>query len=249
MPKILSLSPRADWALFLDVDGTLIDLAESPNAVIVPDGLPAALKRASDCLGGALALVSGRPIDDLDRLFHPLVLPAAGVHGLELRVEEGPVKTVRPPLTDRCREKLAAAAHGFPGVLVENKEGAVALHYRREPQACDELRRRIELALRDEECANLTLRPGKMVWEIRHAGVDKGDAVDVFMERPPFAGRIPVFVGDDDTDADGFAAAQRLGGIAVPVGHEPSDGPGFAVPADVRLWLSGLPERLRGEAA
>src|SRR5687767_2376028 len=131
MSKILSLSPRPDWALFLDVDGTLIDLAESPNDVIVPEGLPAALKRVSDSLGGALALVSGRPVEDIDKLFHPLVLPAAGVHGLELRMEPGPIRTVMPPLTDRCRQKIAAAAHGFPGVLVENKEGAVALHYRR----------------------------------------------------------------------------------------------------------------------
>src|SRR5690349_19019242 len=114
MSKILSLSPRPDWALFLDVDGTIIDLAESPNDVIVPEGLPAARRRCAGPLAGALRLFSGRPIADTDRLFQPLVLPAAGVHGLELRAEPGPVHTVLPPLTDRCREKLAAAAHGFP---------------------------------------------------------------------------------------------------------------------------------------
>jgi trehalose 6-phosphate phosphatase len=250
MSKITSLSPRPDWALFLDVDGTIIDLAESPNAIIVPEGLSAALKRASEALGGALALVSGRPVEDLDAMFHPLVLPAAGVHGLELRIgRDGPLSKLLPPLADRCREKLAATAVGFPGVLVENKEGSVALHYRRTPQCADELLRRIEVALEDEECAGLTVRPGKMVWEVRRIGIDKGDAVDAFMEQPPFAGRIPVFVGDDDTDADGFAAAQRLGGIAVPVGTTVPDGPSFAVPADVRLWLASLPDRLAGAAA
>lgn len=250
MSKITTLSPRRDWALFLDVDGTLLDLAESPNDVIVPEGLRAALQRASAALGGALALVSGRPVEDLDTLFHPLVLPAAGVHGLELRIADTDLPSrLFPPLSVRCRSSLAAAAVGFPGVLVEDKDEAIAIHYRREPQARDELKRRIDEVLRDPECSQLVVRPGKMVWEVRRGGVDKGDAVDAFMEHLPFAGRIPVFIGDDDTDTDGFAAAQRLGGIAVPVGPPVADGPSFAVPADVRLWLSSLPDRLAGAAA
>jgi trehalose 6-phosphate phosphatase len=238
------LSPRADWALFLDVDGTLIDLAESPSAVVVPEGLADALARAAGSLGGALALVSGRTVADIDALFRPLRLSVAGVHGLELRFEGGAPRLAVPPMTSAQRRALASAADGLHGVLVEDKLVAIAFHYRAAPSAGEILERRIRTALAAGELANFDLRRGKMTWEVRPAGFDKGTAVEALMASPPFAGRVPVFVGDDETDLDGFAGARRLGGLAFAVDGAAGTS-GFAEPAEVRSWLAALPSRPR----
>jgi len=240
---IPELMPRRDWALFLDIDGTLLDLAETPNAVVVPEGLLTSLVRAAKALGGALALVSGRAVADIDVLFHPLQLPAAGIHGFELRPKSGPPRRVAALMTPEQREKLITAAIGLKGVIVEDKAGAVAFHYRLAPDVREVLARRIEAVLEAGDLREFDMRPGKMIWEVRRNGIDKGKAVEALMADPPFRGRVPVFVGDDETDLDGFAGARRLGGLALPV-RDLTPGPGFEGPAQVRAWLAKLPMHL-----
>lgn len=243
MSSIPGLTPRSDWALFLDVDGTLLDLAATPDAVVVPDGLLTALVRAAKALNGALALVSGRAVADIDALFHPMQFPAAGIHGFELRPRSGAPRRIAPLMTVVQRVKLTAVAAGLDGVLAEDKAGAVALHYRLAPDVQEILARRIEAVLADDDLKDFDMRPGKMLWEVRRNGIDKGKAVEALMAEPPFRGRVPVFVGDDETDLDGFAGARRGGGIALPV-RDVSPGPGFGGPAGVRTWLAALPSRI-----
>jgi trehalose 6-phosphate phosphatase len=243
MATIPELVPRSDWALFLDIDGTLLDLAETPTAVVVPDGVLSSLIRAGMALDGALALVSGRAIADIDALFHPVQFPAAGIHGFELRPKPGPPRRIAPPMTEAQRRRLAGCALGLDGVIVEDKAGAVGLHYRLAPDVRDVLARRIEAVLAEDDLGDYSMRPGKMLWEVRRDGIDKGKAVEAFMALKPFSGRVPVFVGDDETDLDGFAGARRLGGFALPV-RDLTPGPGFADPAEVRAWLAVLPAHL-----
>jgi trehalose 6-phosphate phosphatase len=248
MPTLPTFMPRMDWALFLDIDGTLIDLAELPSDVVVPPGLLRSLARAADALGGAVALVSGRTIADIDLLFHPLKLPTAGIHGHELRHAGVPV-SLGKPVPPEWRNQLAAAVEGLPGVLIEDKEAAVAFHYRRAPGSGPELRARIGTTLTGLGATPATtdILEGKMVFEVRQKGVDKGIAVDALMQTPPFRGRLPVFIGDDETDLDGFAAAERLGGFALPVGRGTT--PGFKAPEEVRRWLAALPGRVLEKAS
>lgn len=243
MSSIPELTPRHDWALFLDVDGTLLDLAATPDAVVVPDGLLSSLVRVAKALGGALALVSGRAVADIDALFHPMQFPAAGIHGFELRPRSGAPRRIAPLMTIEQRIKLAAVANGLDGVLVEDKAGAMAIHYRLAPDVRELLARRIETVLAGDDLRDFDLRPGKMLWEVRRNGIDKGKAVEALMADPPFSGRVPVFVGDDETDLDGFAGARRVGGFALPV-KDVSPGPGFGGPADVREWIASLPARM-----
>jgi trehalose 6-phosphate phosphatase len=244
MPTLASLVPRLDWALFLDIDGTLLDLAELPSDVVVSPDLLRSLARASDALGGAVALISGRAIADIDLLFHPLSLPSAGIHGHELRHAGVPV-SLGKSVPAEWRNQLALAVEGLPGVLVEDKEAAVAFHYRRAPGTGPELRARIGSTLTrlGATPATTDILEGKMVFEVRQKGINKGLAVDALMQTPPFKGRLPVFIGDDETDLDGFAAAERLGGFALPVGRGVT--PGFETPEEVRQWLVALPARIR----
>jgi trehalose 6-phosphate phosphatase len=246
-------APKLDntVCLFLDVDGTLIDIAEVPDAVTVPAGLRETLARVQAGLDGALAFVSGRPIATLDRLFAPLILPAAGEHGAELR--RSPAAAVEePPRSARLLEldlQLAAVAAQHPGVIIEMKRAAIAVHYRRAPACGPALRAAIEEIL-DERFADLHLLSGKMVFEIKQRHVNKGTAVLALMERPPFAGRRPIFVGDDTTDADGFRAARALGGLGIPVGHAPDAEASFSfpTPAAVRAWLAEAAEAFASRA-
>jgi trehalose 6-phosphate phosphatase len=243
-PELLA-SP-ADWALFLDVDGTLLDLAETPDAVVVPPGMVGLLRRLRHGLGGALALVSGRAIDTLDDWFRPLELPAAGQHGLERRGADGMRNVAAPSAAlDRVRLRLAGAEQRIPGLLIEDKGRTVAVHYRRAPE-----RERDVLRLLDEAATDLgseiELLSGKQVLEIRPRGVGKGDVVEAFMAESPFRGRIPIFVGDDRTDEDGFAAVNRLGGHSIRVGGEGPSGARFRL-ADaiaVRDWLTAVAGQL-----
>jgi len=228
------------FALLLDLDGTLLDIASRPEAVLVPAGLPALLEAVRARLDGALALVSGRPIAELDRLLAPFRSAAAGVHGAELRRRrEGPVERFgTPPLLDPVRGLLAATP--LPeGVTVEDKEVAVAIHWRtaREPpHALLDRLRALVAGARD----TLEAIAGKAVLELRPAGLDKGRAVTALLAEPPFTGRRPIFVGDDRTDEDAFQAVERAGGLALPVGPTPPGGrPAvFAGPAAVRAWLA-----------
>jgi trehalose 6-phosphate phosphatase len=211
--------PSSGWAWFLDIDGTLVEIAPTPSAIHVAPGLVELLAALSRRSGGALALVSGRSVDNILDLIAPLRLPAAGLHGLERLTADG--RILRPPPLpglDGARQALAAFAASHPGVVLEDKRLTLALHYRQVPefeQAC-----RQAAAAAVAGCVGLAVAAGKMVFELRPAGSDKGGAVQAFMAEPPFAGRRPVFAGDDVTDEDGFAAVNRLGGLSVLVGPE-----------------------------
>lgn len=210
-------------ALFLDVDGTLLEIMRHPDDVLAAPRLKQLLAAASRSLGGALALVSGRTIASLDRIFSPLALPAAGLHGLERRDADG---RVHYPVgyADRiaaARSELMDFVQSEPGLLLEDKGAALALHYRNAPSMEDECRRRIAMALRAAG-EDFHVQKGKMVLELKPSGHDKGTAVQAFMAEAPFRGRQPVFIGDDVTDEDGFRAVNALGGISIRVGA--SDG-------------------------
>ncbi|ESR22885.1 trehalose-phosphatase [Lutibaculum baratangense] len=211
--------PAPDWALFLDFDGTLVEIAETPDAVRVsPDLLPV-LRDLFDLLGGALAVVSGRAIADIDARLGAEGFPAAGLHGLELRTRGGgPVETaVEPEMLDHFREVFGAFERENPGILMEDKGAAVTLHYRRRPELAEATARVVEDALRGQE--GFHALNGKMVIEVKPDGADKGGAVRGFMAGPPFLGRTPVYLGDDVTDEHAMLAAAELGGFGVKVGE------------------------------
>lgn len=226
------------WALFLDVDGSLLEFAADPSGVHVPRTLLDLLQRLRDALDGALALVSGRGIDDLDRLFAPLRLPAAGIHGCELRDADGTHRTLGldQGLAARLHASARELAAALPGVLLEPKHAAVALHYRQAPALAAQVHEgaaRIVAAL-----PGIALQPGAMVCELKPADVDKGRAVDALRTAAPFRGRTPVFVGDDLTDEHAFAAVNRADGLSVLVGARPSAARyALPAPADVQAWL------------
>lgn len=235
-------------ALFLDIDGTLFDIAASPDAVRVPPCLPALLSAVSDRLDGALALVSGRCVDDIDRLFAPRVFAASGQHGAEFRPHPRDAVAMLPyatPIDAGIRRALAAIANEMPGVLLEDKGVSIAVHYRAAPVLREPLREKIAAAIAAHGPA-VRLLGGRMVWEVLPAGLDKGVALECFMRLPPYAGRLPVFIGDDVTDEDGFRSAIRLGGQALRVGRNDEDA--FSGPDAVRTWLAGVAAAL-GEAA
>lgn len=204
-------------ALFLDFDGTLVDIAPQPDAVIVPSGLVGTLTALNQYLGGALALISGRPIDQIDAFLSPLRLPAAGVHGAERRGADGEITLLSTHPLQRVEDAAFSLAARHPPLRVENKRGSVALHYRQAPELEQECLRAMQAAV--EESPGLTLLHGKMVFEAKPGGASKGHAIEAFMQEPPFAGRSPVFVGDDFTDEVGFATVQRLKGLGVKVGE------------------------------
>lgn len=213
----LVISPQHD-ALFLDVDGTLLEIAGRPDAVRVPPDLLAVLDRLRDRFGGALALISGRAIDNLDSLFAPLRLPCAGVHGLERRdaaakLHRDDAGAMLAPLRAPLQDFVAR----HTGLLLEDKGQSLALHFRHAP-ACAADAEQLLRRLIAQAGQALELKAGKMVLEVTPGHADKGTAIAAFMQEPPFAGRRPVFLGDDVTDEDGFVAVNRLGGISVCVG-------------------------------
>jgi trehalose 6-phosphate phosphatase len=204
-------------ALFLDFDGTIVDIAPQPGAVVVPRGLVDVLGSLGERLGGALALISGRPIEQIDAFLRPLQLPTAGVHGLERRGADGAVTLLSThPLqhVELAAESLAAK---FPKLLVESKRGSVALHYRQAPELAALCLEAMQAAVADSP--GLTLLPGKMVLEAKPGGASKGVAIEAFLKEAPFAVRRPVFIGDDFTDEVGFSLVQRMGGMGVKVGE------------------------------
>jgi trehalose 6-phosphate phosphatase len=232
--------------LFLDVDGTLLDIAPRPEAVEVTAGLLDDLAAAERALGGALALVSGRPIAELDRLFAPLRLRAAGVHGAELRRSPNDAVTSQAGgsgLGDEAWQALNRLIEKFPGSYAENKGVSFAVHYPLPgtdiPALKDALLRLMEgIAASDRPLRLLT---GHAVFEVQLSGFDKGRAIAAFMHEPPFRGRKPVFLGDDEIDRPGFDAAMTLDGFAYSVGIEfPGLTGAFAGPGAVRAWLHGI---------
>lgn len=225
-------------ALFLDIDGTLIDLASRPDDVIVPPGLLTDLAATRALLGGALALVSGRAVANIDRLFSPLEIPASGVHGSEFRpLPPGPAQQLAPCVPEELRRAAAEIVARYPGALLEDKGVAVALHWRLAPQAGAAIAAEVH-ALMQHAPKSLTLLHGHSVLEIKGSSLDKGKAVERFLETPPFLGRQPVFIGDDVTDQAAFAVVTRFGGFAFSVSRE-MEGTldWFASPTAVRQWL------------
>jgi trehalose 6-phosphate phosphatase len=223
-------------ALFLDFDGTLVDIAPAPDRVVVDPLLTRALERLLERLRGAVALVSGRPIAQIDRWLAPLTLPCAGVHGAERRTAAGQVRRVPLPDLGAIASALEHWAGEHVGLLVERKGVSVALHYRQAP----ELRTLCEHKLREvlSQHRGLHLMHGKMVLELLPQGVSKAHAIDAFLSESPFAGRQPLFIGDDVTDEAGFEHVRAAGGVAVKVGPGPSIAERrLEGPAAVRSWL------------
>jgi len=227
-----------DCALFLDIDGTLAEFAPAPDAVHIDVDIATALPRLLRELGGALALVTGRAITSADRLFPGCKLPLAGQHGSERRDAAGIYHLHAPARRTqaRLRKLLRGLAKRHPQLLLEDKGASLALHYRGMPSLAPLLHRTLRRSLQKD--AGYELQPGRLLLEVRPEGRDKGTAIHDFMAETPFAGRLPVFVGDDLTDEHGFAAVERLGGWTVKVG------PGrtaarfrLANPAAVREWL------------
>jgi trehalose 6-phosphate phosphatase len=203
-------------ALFLDFDGTLVDIAPQPESVIVPSALIGTLQSLYDYLGGGLALISGRPIAQIDAFLEPLRFPIAGVHGTERRSADGAITLLSTHPLDHVEAAAMRLAAEHPQLIVESKRGSVALHYRQAPVLEALCLRVMQEAV--EESPGLTLLRGKMVAEAKPGGASKGHAIEAFMHEPPFVGRTPVFIGDDFTDEVGFATVQRLGGMGVKVG-------------------------------
>ncbi|HEX6978304.1 MAG TPA: trehalose-phosphatase [Alphaproteobacteria bacterium] len=251
----VAIGPGSRIALFLDIDGTLLDIAPVPEAVVVPPELRDTLRALHGALDGALALVSGRPIAQIDQLFKPLRLPASGEHGFELRATpDGPIERLQPPtILHLLRPAMMEMTRRMVGVVPEFKDSTIAMHYRQVPHVADDLRRAIDAAV-SPYADQLAVMPGKMVYEIKPHGVNKGRAIAQLMLRPPFANRKPVFLGDDVTDEYGFAAVRQMGGNAVRVGTPPPDNADAHLdsPAQVRAWLRQIAERMApriGDAA
>jgi trehalose 6-phosphate phosphatase len=213
----------ARLALFLDVDGTLLEIAATPESVYVPDDLRALLVDLDTHFKGAVALISGRSIADLDALFAPLRLCAAGVHGCERREASG--RIVRPDISaevlSEARSELQRFVTLHPGLLLEDKGFGLALHYRLAPQLGVEVIERMQRICRSLG-PQFTLQAGKLVLEIRPAGFTKGTSIAALMQQAPFKGRTPIFMGDDITDEDGFKVVNDLGGLSIKVGDAPT---------------------------
>jgi trehalose 6-phosphate phosphatase len=211
--------PERNIALFLDVDGTLLEIASTPDAVKVPAALRNTLQLAAARENGALALVSGRCLRELDSLFAPCLFPAAGQHGLERRDAQG--RLTRPnveiELLQPIRAVLTEMQMKHPGLLLEDKGTALAMHYRLAPK-CEVQVRKVMMDLAAPLAGQFILRPGKYVFEIAPTGCSKRTAIEAFMAEPPFINRTPVFVGDDLTDEDGFEAVNAVGGYSIRVG-------------------------------
>lgn len=232
---------RDGICLFLDVDGTLLDFAPTPDAVEVDAGLRELLEAAQQRLGGALALVSGRSLESIDTLFSPLHLKAAGIHGFERR---GAADIIyRPTLPagalDGARERLHAFARAQPGVLLEDKGIALAVHYRGARGARAEAHLMVSTIGASLDPA-FEILEGDHVLEIKPAAMNKAIAIEAFMKEDPFAGRQPVYIGDDITDFDGFAAARRNGGFDIAVGGRVSARWALEDPRAVRDWIGKL---------
>jgi trehalose 6-phosphate phosphatase len=226
-------------ALFLDADGTLLAFADDPEGVVVPDGLLETLDALHDALGGAMALVSGRPIEGLDRIFGRPSWAAAGQHGLERRRADGSLVTVPVDKDDLAalRDAVHAAGRDLPGLRVEDKSWSVALHWRERPELGAAVATLAPaLAAR---FPGFELQPGNHVCEFKPRGMDKGVAVEAFLAEAPFQGRTPAYLGDDLTDEHAFVVVNARGGMSVLVGaRSPSHGAfTLSSPADVHAWL------------
>jgi len=235
-------------ALLLDVDGTILDIAITPSGVTVSSALRSSLGQLHAKCGGALALVSGRLIRDLDKLFAPLRLPAIGGHGAEMRTSgELPTQTRHADVIgDGFRKLVAAAAAADPRVILEDKGTSLALHYRLAPQIEQTLKTKIDAIVSRMEVQDLEVMHGKAVIEIKSTHFSKGAAVRELMKSPPFLHRMPVFIGDDTTDLSVFNILPTLGGLGYSVERfMPGANGTFTSPHEVRDWLASLCGRAR----
>jgi trehalose 6-phosphate phosphatase len=238
------IAPRLralEHAWFLDVDGTLVEFTEDPNQASTDASLVALLEEAQRVCEGAVALISGRRLAEIDRMIAPLRLPAAGQHGAERRSVSGAIHRHAPASDEfsRIRDAVIAWAGSRPGVVLQDKGATLAVHLRQAPHLWGEA----DAFLRNLLPGNggeFGLMAGKLVMEIRPSGKDKGAAVLEFMQEPPFRGRRAVFVGDDATDEDAFAVVNGLGGVTVKVGEGDSIAR-WRLPsvAAVRAWIRG----------
>jgi trehalose 6-phosphate phosphatase len=222
VPVPRSLVPHFnECALLLDIDGTLLDLAPTPREVWVPPDLAKTLPRLLARTSGALAMVSGRSINDIDLIFAPLQFPAVGGHGAEMRLspEDESVSSHAPPMDKELKRRLAAIARLSPGILLEDKGYSLALHYRLAPHAEKAIYEAVSLIRADLPNAAIEVLPGKSVYEIKHSGFTKATGVKQLMNHAPFKGRRPVFIGDDVTDESVFAIMPDFGGLAFSVGR------------------------------
>jgi trehalose 6-phosphate phosphatase len=232
-----TLPPFHQAALMLDMDGTLIDMAPTPDAVIVQSGLPEVLATLRDALDGALAIVTGRPIETVDRLFGNAPGAVAGEHGGAFRhITGGEIERLDLPSPPASwLETAESLVQAFPGALLERKARGFALHYRQAPRAKDPFHQALTEMLATR--LSFELHPAHMLWEVRPQGADKGGAVLALMRRPPFQGRLPIFIGDDVTDEDGMRESRKLGGAGYRVDQI------FGDPQGVRTWLRRSAER------
>jgi trehalose 6-phosphate phosphatase len=248
LPNLVSaaseLAQRLDGcALLLDIDGTLLDLAPTPREVWVPPGLAKTLNRLLEKTSGALALVSGRSLNDIDLIFAPEQFPAVGGHGAEMRLatDSEAVATHAPPMDKELKRRLAAIAKLSPGILLEDKGYSLALHYRLAPHAEKAIYEAVSLIRADLPNAPIEVLPGKCVCEIKHSGFNKASGVIELMNHAPFKGRRPIFIGDDVTDESVFAIMPDFGGLAFSVGRRAQGvADCFDDPAEVRDWLARL---------
>ena len=232
-------APRPDWAYFFDIDGTLVDLNDNPGGVRLDQDLRALIDALHRATGGAVALISGRHLPDIDALMEGVHFPAAGQHGTERRDGAGRITNhaVRTAQLDWVHDQIAAAAAKHPGLELQHKGLSLALHYRRAPQLAGYAHRLVR-SLLPRLGKGYCLQRGKRIVEVKPAGKDKGAAVLEFMAEEPFRGRTPVFMGDDLTDEYGFATVNRLKGYSIKVGPGPTAARfRFRNVAAVRAWL------------
>jgi trehalose 6-phosphate phosphatase len=251
MPSQDDRSPRAlvpplrGAAILLDIDGTLLDLAPTPREVWVPPDLADNLNRLLQRTSGALALVSGRSLNDIDLIFAPAQFPAIGGHGAEMRlaIDGEAVATHAPPMDKELKRRLAAIARLSPGILLEDKGYSLALHYRLAPHAEKAIYEAVSLIRADLPNASIEVLPGKCVCEIKHSGFTKASGVRELMTHGPFNGRRPLFIGDDVTEESVFAIMPDYDGLAFSVGRRAYGVAGhFDSPTEVRAFLAGLLE-------
>jgi trehalose 6-phosphate phosphatase len=243
-PAVSDLALRlSECAVLLDIDGTLLDLAPTPREVWVPPGLAKTLSQLHEKTSGALALVSGRSLNDIDLIFAPEQFPAVGGHGAEMRIsaDSEAVAVHAPPMDKELKRRLAAIAKLSPGILLEDKGYSLALHYRLAPHAEKAIYEAVSLIRADLPDAPIEVLPGKCVCEIKHSGFTKATGVRELMAHEPFRGRRPIFIGDDVTDESVFAIMPDFDGLACSVGRRAQRVAGhFDEPRDVRAWLARL---------
>jgi len=244
VPVPRSLVPHlSETAILLDIDGTLLDLAPTPREVWVPLGLAETLAGLLEATSGALALVSGRSLNDIDLIFAPKQFPAVGGHGAEMRLstDNEAVAAHAPPMDKELKLRLAAIAKLSPGILLEDKGYSLALHYRLAPHAERAIYEAVSLIRADLPNAPIEVLPGKSVCEIKHSGFNKASGVIELMKHEPFKGRRPLFIGDDVTDETVFAIMPDMQGLAFSVGRRAKGVAGhFDEPSDVRAFLAHL---------